>query len=239
MTKVHIIQEIKRTAETNGGKALGVARFEQETGIKPWDWQKFWPRFGDAVREAGCIQSEFVTSYSESELLEKYAKLAQELGRLPVKGDLRVKGHADPSFPSDKALFNRWGGKPGLIKRLSAFCGEKQELQNVAQMCKDYAPRKHIDEGACDIDATIGFVYLAKSGRFYKIGKTNSVGRRNYELALQLPEKAVQVHVIETDDPTGIEAYWHNRFREKRKNGEWFDLSASDMTAFKKWRKIA
>ena len=82
-----------------------------------------------------------------------------------------------------------------------------------------------------------GFVYLIKSGRYFKIGKTNSAGRREYELAIQLPEKTTTVHVIQTDDPGGIEAYWHNRFAAKRKNGEWFDLSPKDIAAFKR-RKL-
>ena len=89
----------------------------------------------------------------------------------------------------------------------------------------------HRDGGSQPVE---GFVYLIKSGRYYKIGRSNAASRREYELALQMPEKAIKLHEIRTDDPPGIEAYWHNRFAAKRRGGEWFDLDAADVNAFKR-----
>jgi hypothetical protein len=51
MSKINILEEIKRTAKTNGGMPLGKQRFFQETGIKESDWSgKFWTKWGDAVQ---------------------------------------------------------------------------------------------------------------------------------------------------------------------------------------------
>jgi hypothetical protein len=85
-------------------------------------------------------------------------------------------------------------------------------------------------------DIEFGYVYLTRWSRYYKLGRTNSAGRRQRELTLQLPERTTTVHTIKTDDPNGIEAYWHRRFGTKRRNGEWFQLDAADVRAFKRRR---
>jgi len=234
MTKAHILQEIKKTAQANGRSPLGFRKFENETGIKEWDWKKFWPRWNDAVQEAGLVTNKLAVAYTETELLNKYTELALELGRLPTFSDIIFKAHNDSGFPTEKT-FRRFGGKAAFVKSLAEFCKSRSEYASVEALCATNVPttRNKTEEAVFEIE-DVGFVYLVKSGRFYKIGKTNSAGRREYELSIQLPEKAKTIHVIRTDDPTGIEAYWHNRFAVKRKNGEWFELNAADVAVFKR-----
>ncbi len=55
MTKLTILDAIRRTSLLNGGRPLGKAQFESETGITRFDWfGVFWARWSDALREAGC-----------------------------------------------------------------------------------------------------------------------------------------------------------------------------------------
>jgi hypothetical protein len=235
MNKAHILQEIVRTAEANSGVPLGRDRFQSETGIRESDWHgKYWIRWSDAVREAGFVPNRMSAAYDKADLLDKYARLARELGRLPVRGDLLLKARSDSSFPS-KSAFERFGRKAKLIKRLLEYCGSREGYEDVARLCEEHAAgNREVPDESARVEEKVGFVYLIKSGRFYKIGKTNAAGRREYELAIQLPEKVKTIHVIRTDDPSGIEAYWHKRFEAKRKKGEWFELGAAVVAAFKR-----
>lgn len=235
MTREQILAEIARTAAANSGVALGVTRFQQETGIATSDWLgKYWARWGDAVKEAGCVPSEWQQPLEGRVLLDSYARLIRELGYIPVKAELQLKAKRSPGFPSNKA-FGRFGTKAQLVARAAAYCRETPGFEDVLAIALAAETKPSAVPLPSESSQEVaGYVYLLRANRYFKIGRSISFNRRSRELAIQLPEIAETVHVIHTDDAVGIEAYWHRRFESKRKNGEWFELAAQDVKAFKR-----
>lgn len=173
-------------------------------------------------------------------LLESYARLAQRLARLPLQGELILERKKNPSFPSEKT-FRRFRGKDNLLNAVTRFCQSNSGFDDVEALCEGKLNEYNREAASLPMaksKITTGFVYLMKSGRHYKIGRTNSVGRREWELGIKIPIPPKTIHYVETDDPVGVEAYWHRRFDNKRGEGEWFDLSADDVLAFKRWKRI-
>jgi hypothetical protein len=237
-TKDHILAEVRRTAVANGGKPLGRLAFFAETGIRESDWRgRHWVRWNDVLREAGFSPNKLTEARADSVLLNCFADLAIELGRLPVNSELRLRKRTDPTFPNDKT-FARFGPKAQLLGRLYEHCSTNPNYDALLPLIDAELNSQQKQTTTAHSMPTEpseeGFVYLVKMGKHYKIGKTSSVPRRHREIELQLPERLHPVHVIRTDDPSGIEAYWHNRFKNKRTNGEWFSLSPQEVRVFKK-----
>jgi hypothetical protein len=169
----------------------------------------------------------------ENELLENFIDLMRELHRFPSVNEVKLKARNTPGFPWS-TTFARLGSKHQIAQRVLVYCASHSGHDDVAGLCDrivqiEPAATQEEDDPA----GTFGSVYLIKSGRYYKIGRSNAAGRREYELAIQMPEKAILLHSIKTDDPVGIEAYWHTRFKESRKNGEWFALTSDEIKAFR------
>ncbi|HEV2400513.1 MAG TPA: GIY-YIG nuclease family protein [Candidatus Sulfotelmatobacter sp.] len=238
MTKEHILSEIRRTAKEHGDVPLGHRQFEAETGIRYYDWfGKHWGRWGDAVKEAGFAPNTLQDAFTDDSLVEKLIAFIRELRRFPGTGDLRLKKRSDATFPNDKVFRNHFGSVARVKEAIVEYCRTHPGFDDVPALCGPIASngdQPSADEEAASAPDVVGFVYLIKHGKHYKIGKTNAIGRREYELAIQLPEKLRTLHIIKTDDPDGIEEYWHKRFAAKRGNGEWFELGPADVQAFKR-----
>lgn len=238
LTKQDILDAIRRTAKENGGVPLGMGRFEKETGITRYDCQRYWATFGEAQREAGFSANTLQVPHDAEFIFESLIALIREFGKFPTRADLVVKRNRDTNFPSPSSIHRRYGEKREIAERVSEYAAQKG-YNDIVEICRPIieSPEEEREEDT-DIGAAIGEVYLFRSGRYYKIGKTNDTVRRGNEIRIQLPEKMDLIHSIKTDDPSGVEAYWHRRFESKRMQGEWFDLSSSDIKAFKRWRKI-
>jgi len=235
MRRQDILDLIRRTAEANGGVPLGTDRLAQ-LGVPPAVWEKHWARIGDAQREAGVAPNKRQGMYPDADALAKLAVLARELGSFPTGRDIVVRRKRDPDFPSPR-VFRRLGPQSRLAARLAEYARTHSGYEDVAALCDARSTAEPAPERAKAVG--FGSVYLLKGpGRRFKIGRTNTFGRRQRELSIQLPFETRKVHVIETDDPEGVEAYWHRRFASKRINSEWFELTTDDVAAFKRWKRL-
>lgn len=150
-----------------------------------------------------------------------------------------MEKQTDSAFPSPATIASRFGPKTRQEVVLRDFIERTPEFADVAALLPAVADEPALPDEADDLDAAQpvpGYVYLVRSGKYHKIGRSNDPGRRAYEIALQLPEKVEVVHTIQTDDAVGIERYWHERFKDRRRNGEWFLLTKVDTAAFKRRR---
>lgn len=238
MTKEEILREIRRTADENAGVPLGKQRFFAETGIRESDWVgRWWTRWSDAVREAGREPQTLNKALPDGVVLDAAILIVRQLGHFPTAAEIRMACTNNADLPSHNT-FRRFGGIGGLREKLVSYCLDRGESDVLSLFSPGGAPR-WAGQSALEPPApelADGFVYLLKSGRHYKIGKALSVDQRKRQLDIQLPERAEIVHRIKTDDPLGIESYWHRRFAAKRLNGEWFSLTAEDVKTFRRRR---
>lgn len=235
--KQKILDEIRRTAKQNGGIPLGAKRFKEETGITPYDVRRYWPRFGDAQKDAGFSPNQLKGAYTDEFVFENAIVVIRKLNKFPTFDELRVEKNCDSKFPS-RNTFRKYGSIKELKRKLFEYSKDKSGYEDIVALCEPITEKSSEDESNGESNLNVGEVYLFKSGGFYKIGRTKDTVRRGSELRTQLPERSNMIHTVKTDDPSGVEAYWLRRFDSKRKEGEWFKLNSADIKAFKRWRKI-
>jgi hypothetical protein len=189
----------------------------------------YWPKWSDALIEAGFQPNSPTEKVSDDVILEKLAIAFQRLGRIASLMELRIYRRTYPDLPTDKTISNRFGSQANLLHCVAKWTSARSEFADIAAMLTEHLPAPQRQSVAT---AKEGLVYLLRSGANYKIGRSDEIERRIKEIRTAMPDPAILVHSIRTDDPPGIEAYWHRRFADRRANGEWFKLTPSDVAAF-------
>lgn len=225
-----IISEIRRLAAASG-QAPGALLFERETAIRKSQWYGiYWARWGDALVEAGFAPNDKTVRTDTNHLLRKVAEAYRHYGRVATYGELALYRQRDPEIPWRQTIGLHYPSKADLIAAVKAWAAANEGYVDVAAMLPD----DPVVRGARIPKAEDGSVYLLQSGPHFKIGRSNELERRVKEIRVALPDAAILIHTVTTDDPPGIEAYWHRRFADRRANGEWFKLTPADVLAFKR-----
>lgn len=229
--KEKIILEIQKIANELG-TSPGQKTFANSTGITEKEWKGvYWARWGDALRDAGLAPNTLQERYNDDFLLKRYCDATRHFGKAPTKAELRMHSKTVDAFPSYTTMQKHFGTFANLRAKARSWASLKEGYSDVVPLLPaeesttaTIANAKHED----------GWVYLLQSGTHYKIGRGQNLERRVKQISISLPEKVELVHAIQTDDPSGIESYWHRRFADRRANGEWFNLTPTDVKAFKR-----
>lgn len=213
-----LLTDLKEVAKANKEK-ITLKKYNQK-GI--YNSDTFIKRFGTwnkALAKAE-ISERISRNPSREVLFENLKKVWDYLGRNPRGREMSK----DPSKWAQDAYIHFFGSWKNTLKKFELWILEiKDEVNSDLPVL---SPKN-----------TISHVYLIKGNEFYKIGKTDDLGRRLRELQTQGEYEQTYKHIILTEDPYGIETYWHKRFKDKRrKNGgkytDWFDLNDEEVKIF-------
>lgn len=229
-----ILSEIKRLAEENGGTPPGQRVFEKETGITRGRWRgKLWVTWSDAIEEAGYQANSVTAELDPEEVLDCYEEACRHFRHAPTSAEWQFFARERPGFVgihSFRRVFGDIAGVNSALRDRALARGDTELLALLPEV--ETSPVLPLATSTSKLPE--GWVYLLRSGDYFKIGRSEELEKRVKQISIALPDKVELVHAIRTDDPVGIEAYWHRRFTDRRANGEWFRLSAADVKAFKR-----
>lgn len=242
MEKSEIIATIQALAKSNGGVPVGRTRLLQEAGITEGQYSRF-GTLGELQAEAGYAPNTLNGAFDEEEILRQLVDLCNLVGDFPTIQKMRAARERYPErFPSHNT-FKRLGNTKSaqasaVIAWLSGADNLTAEQIFALDVCRPLAIEFEKEGEVPDaVFAASGYVYLFRDSTAYKIGSSIDPASRRLTLQTGNPRAIQLVHQIITDDPEGIERYWHRRFSSRRRiaagGTEWFDLSREDVAAFR------
>ena len=118
-----------------------------------------------------------------------------------------------------------------LQKTAKAITNE--DLINLQKQCRKEQQFDNLkkDQPSVKKETTKGLIYILKaiSQPYYKIGKTIDINARLNQIQPALPFKTKLICTILSNNINKDKLFLHEKFKDKRTNGEWFDLSNEDI----------
>ena len=232
-SKEELLSALMAAAKSAGNEGIGRLRFEKLTGIAESEWKYYWAQWNTFKADAGLAAGSASERRPDDEVLQSLIPCIRSIQKWPTYAEMRIFGRQNPGFPSDSTIKLR-GDKFALAAKLNELCEGQESLSDIREICAEVLLGQPSEDDIDSNDPVKGYVYLMKNGKYHKLGKTNSPNRRYKQISLLLPDPTYLVHAIPTDDPSGIEVYWKNRFRDKHHDGEFYLLDNSDVQAFKR-----
>lgn len=241
-TKEDILLEIKKLAKELG-HTPSAKQFKERTGIGQYHFPKYsWSNYGELVREAGLVPNIFdKTKFKSEDLIKIFIKVIREKKKWPTRPELESKHYTNPKFPAYTTFTDRIGLTNVIAQKILDYIIDKRGYKDVNDICKIILEKYRDEQEESDVEqGNHGWMYLIRHGNRnqYRVGKTGNLFKRLGQNRIELPEGSTPIWSIETDDITGIETYWLNRFKSKKLNADWFKLNSLDIKAFKRWKKI-
>lgn len=152
--RVRIIDEIRRLANDSGGQPPGSRAFARETGIRDAAWRGiYWPRWNEAVIEAGLTPNERAKKYDQDEFLTQLAKAFRSFGKVPSAMEMRMYRRSHPEFPYS-SIWRHYGSTATMHRQLAEWTKDKPDYSDVAALLGPHVPevdksRTRAKEGLC------------------------------------------------------------------------------------------
>lgn len=138
-----------------------------------------------------------------------------KIHQCPSCGELRSKNAFGVFVNTSKGI--------NKITSYSEFCGDCRKLENKGKLSflNKVIPKKQLSK----------FIYIihASNTSTYKIGIAKDVEKRLKGLQTSNPNKLQVVNKFYFDNASKIESDLHEKFKDKRLNGEWFNLNVCDL----------
>jgi hypothetical protein len=185
----HILSEVRRIAiET--GNVPGWTAFSRATGISENQWRgKFWARWGDVLKDAGYGPNEWTQKLETSQILLIIIDACRHYRKFPTNSELDLYRQINTTLPGLNTIRRHFGSQSGMIIALTKLVMEDEIFADIIPMLPNI-PEVIAEKSSNPYKASEGFVYLIKSGDFYKIGRSDDIERRIKEIRTALPDKA-------------------------------------------------